>query len=85
MNCFSNQIYAPNTAMGDIPPSNFIVTIGAGFSSMNFTDFRDKKDTLCAGKPGNYKFGPATVFQSPVCGEPVYQVKSSTTGLTIDF
>ena len=84
LNCLSNNIYAPNTAMGDVPPSSFTVVIGSGFSLMNFTDFRDRKTARCNGQAGNYKFGPPTVFQSPVCGEPVYQVISQATGFTIE-
>ncbi len=83
LNCLSNKIYAPNTAMGDVPPTSFTVVIGSGFSLMNFTDFRDKTAS-CNGQTGNYKFGPTIMFQSPVCGEPVYQVISQATGFTID-
>lgn len=84
LNCLFNKIYAPNTAMGDVPPTSFTVVIGSGFSLMNFTDFRDKKTASCNGQTGNYKFGPTIMFQSPVCGEPVYQVISQATGFTID-
>lgn len=40
---------------GDVPPTNITVIIGNGFSYMNFSEFRTKKDDQCDGKVGNLR------------------------------